>query len=81
MIDVLLKTLEEAKDRVAHATTTQYLDQEPLEDHYTININHGWAKLSEYFSKLDDSPAYYAAVVLHPYLKRYCINSWKYKPD
>jgi len=72
---VLLKVLEEAKDRVAEATTDNYPDQEAVEDHYVININRGWAKLNEYFSKLDDFPAYYAAVVLHSRLKRYCANS------
>lgn len=81
VMDVLLKTLEDIKERFVDATTTQYPDQEPMEDHYAININRGWAKLSEYFSKLDESPAYYAAVVLHPHLKRYCANSWKDQPD
>jgi hypothetical protein len=81
VMDVLLKVLEEAKDRVAEATTDSHPDQEAMEDHYAININRGWAKLNEYFSKLDDSPAYYAAVALHPHLKRYCVNSWKDRPD
>ena len=80
-MDVLLKTLEEAKDQVTKATANNYLDQEAIEDHYAININRGWVKLNEYFSKLNDSPTYYAAVVLHPHLKRYCVNSWKDKPD
>jgi len=80
-MDFLLKVLEEAKERVAEATTVVYPDQEPIEDHYATNINKGWSKLSEYFSKLDDSPAYYAAVVLHPRYKRFCQNAWRDRPQ
>ncbi|XP_014550433.1 hypothetical protein COCVIDRAFT_115467 [Bipolaris victoriae FI3] len=36
-----------------------------------------WKKADEYFTKLDLTPAYYAAVVLHPYYKTYCEKSWE----
>jgi hypothetical protein len=44
-------------------------------------LRGAWAKLSEYSSKLGDSPVYYAACCLHPYYKRYCARSWSDKPD
>jgi hypothetical protein len=49
---------------------------EAPEDHLAINLKAAWRKADRYYSKLDDSPAYYAAVCLHPYYKHYCENSW-----
>jgi hypothetical protein len=49
---------------------------EAPEDHLHINLKAAWRKADGYYSKLDDSPAYYAAVCLHPYYKHYCENSW-----
>jgi hypothetical protein len=43
-------------------------------------LHAAWAKANNYYAKLDDSPAYYAAVCLHPYHKHYCENSWRDKP-
>lgn len=40
-------------------------DNDAPEDHLRINLRAGWHKLSEYYAKLDASPAYYAAVCLH----------------
>jgi hypothetical protein len=34
----------------------------------------------EYYTKLDESPAYYAATILHPYYKHYCDKAWAEKP-
>lgn len=50
------------------------------EDHLAINMRAAWSKARNYYQKLDDSPYYYAAVVLHPYYKRYCDYSWRDKP-
>ena len=50
-------------------------DEAP-EDHLAINMRAAWAKASEYYSKLDLSPAYYAATILHPYYRSYCDKSW-----
>jgi hypothetical protein len=35
-------------------------------DYYTNCLNHGFAKLSEYYTKIDESPFYAAAVALRP---------------
>jgi hypothetical protein len=51
------------------------------EDHLIINLRAAWAKANDYYTKLDHSPAYYAAVCLHPYYKYYCDNSWANKPE
>jgi hypothetical protein len=50
------------------------------EDYLPINLRAAWAKANNYYAKLDNSPAYYAAVCLHPYYKHYCENSWRDKP-
>ncbi|KAF1934736.1 hypothetical protein EJ02DRAFT_489071 [Clathrospora elynae] len=51
------------------------------EDHLSINLRAAWSKAYDYYNKLDDSPAYYAAVCLHLYYNYYCDNSWANKPD
>jgi hypothetical protein len=44
----------------------------------STSINLAWSKLDEYYKKLDDSPAYAAALVLHPqYRLDYFKESWK----
>jgi hypothetical protein len=44
----------------------------------SISINLAWSKLDEYYKKLDDSPAYAAALILHPqYRLEYFKESWK----
>jgi hypothetical protein len=57
-----------------------YDEADAPEDHLPINLRAAWAKANNYYTKLDDSPAYYAAVCLHPYYKHYCENSWRDKP-
>jgi hypothetical protein len=51
------------------------------EDHLAINLRAAWAKANNYYAKLDLSPAYYTATILHPYYKTYCKTSWSDKPD
>jgi hypothetical protein len=51
------------------------------EDHLPINLRTAWAKLDAYYTKLDDSPVYFAATCLHPYYRNYCENSWHDKPS
>ncbi|PZD22821.1 hypothetical protein A1F96_10805, partial [Pyrenophora tritici-repentis] len=41
------------------------------EDHLPINLRAAWAKLNAYYTKLDESPAYFAATCLHLYYKNY----------
>jgi hypothetical protein len=48
-------------------------------DHIHINVRAAWKKANDYYNKLDDSPAYFAATCLHPYYKYYCENSWEHK--
>jgi len=79
--DWLLKLFEERKARVAEATAESYPDQGPIEDHYAINLNRGWLKLKKYFEKLDTTPVYYAAVLLHPLYKNFCKHAWADRPD
>jgi hypothetical protein len=55
--------------------------EEAPEDHLPINLRAAWAKASQYYSKLDHSPAYYAATMLHPYYKNYCETVWANRPD
>jgi hypothetical protein len=54
---------------------------ESPEDHLAINLRAAWTKANEYYSKLDDSPAYYAATILHPFYKHYCDKAWAEKPS
>ena len=54
--------------------------EEAPEDHLAINIRAAWAKINEYYAKLDLSPAYYAATILHPRYKTYCDVAWADKP-
>ena len=63
----------EAVDYNAH-------DEAP-EDHLAINLRAAWAKASDYYNKLDLSPAYYAATLLHPRYKTYCEVAWADKPE
>ncbi|KAI2479352.1 hypothetical protein Ptr902_09563 [Pyrenophora tritici-repentis] len=54
---------------------------EAPKDHLAINLRAAWAKANDYYTKLDLSPTYYAAIILHPYYKTYCETSWSDKPD
>lgn len=54
----------------------------PDHKHILQSIKHGWSKLDGYYGKLDESPAYAAAILLHPehksqFLKRH----WKETPN
>jgi hypothetical protein len=39
------------------------------EHHFSINIKLAWQKLDSYYTKLDNTPLYIAAVVLHPRMR------------
>ncbi|PWO19488.1 hypothetical protein PtrARCrB10_12010, partial [Pyrenophora tritici-repentis] len=41
------------------------------EDHLPINLRAAWAKLNAYYTKLNESPAYFAATCLYLYYKNY----------
>ncbi|KAG9185089.1 hypothetical protein G6011_03036 [Alternaria panax] len=57
-----------------------YNEADAPEDHELYNIRAAWKKLRKYYVKLDDSPAYYTATILHPQYKFYCDNSWMDTP-
>ncbi|KAF2621921.1 hypothetical protein BU25DRAFT_426043 [Macroventuria anomochaeta] len=64
------------------ATAHKSVDYEAInapEDHLAINVCAGCNKLADYYSKLDDSPYYFIATLLHPYYKTYCDNAWREK--
>ncbi|KAI1523728.1 Dimer-Tnp-hAT domain containing protein [Pyrenophora tritici-repentis] len=69
----------EQRVKVYEAVNYNAHDEAP-EDHLAINLRAAWAKANEYYTKLDDSPAYYAATILHPYYKHYCDKAWVEKP-
>ncbi|KAI1665819.1 hypothetical protein L13192_09503 [Pyrenophora tritici-repentis] len=56
------------------------LDKSP-EDHLAINLRAALVKAREYYNKLDLSPAYYTATILHPRYKSYLDAAWADKPD
>lgn len=55
-------------------------DESP-EDHLAINLRAALLKLNKYYNKLDLSPAYYAATILHPRYNHYLDAAWAEKPD
>jgi hypothetical protein len=66
--EFLMDSLEEWK-----ATAEKYPDPE----HFKININLGWAKLNEYYTRLDETSAYYASAILNPVSRwGYFENTW-----
>jgi len=66
--EFLMERLEEWK-----AAAENYPDPE----HFRININLGWDKLNEYYTKLDETPAYYASAILNPASRwGYFKNTW-----
>jgi hypothetical protein len=52
------------------------------EHHFSINIKLAWQKLDIYYTKLDNTPLYVAAVVLHPRMKwRWIEKAWQPRPE
>jgi hypothetical protein len=67
-VELLIKHLDEMKKIYTQASHPEL----------ATSLNLAWAKLDKYYIKLDDSPAYAAAVMLHPsYRLRYFEESWK----
>jgi hypothetical protein len=75
-----LLTYYEQRVNAYEAVNYNEHDESP-EDHIAINLRAAWQKADDYYSKLDDSPAYYAATILHPMYKYYCDKAWARKPD
>jgi len=81
VIPVFETILSSYEERVESYSSVNYNEPSAPEDHIAINLRAAWAKANEYFIKLDDSPAYYAATSLHPAYKHYCDNAWRDKPE
>ncbi|PZD22103.1 hypothetical protein A1F96_11461, partial [Pyrenophora tritici-repentis] len=62
VFETILSSYEE---RVESYSGVNYDEPGAPEDHIAINLRAAWAKANEYYIKLDDSPAYYAATSLH----------------
>jgi hypothetical protein len=62
MMDYLFNTLKLHADAVT-------ADPCDYSDHYQNCINHGFMKLQEYCTKIDDSRFYSAAKALNPYMR------------
>lgn len=60
--------------------SVDYNEADSPEDHLGINVRAAWQKAQKYWEKLDDSPAYYASTILHPYYKFYCDRAWRDQP-
>ncbi|KAI1663485.1 hypothetical protein L13192_12440 [Pyrenophora tritici-repentis] len=69
------------EQRLRQYERVDFEQREAPEDHISINFRAAWEKLNDYYSKLDDSPAYFAACALHPYYRRYCEKAWRDKPE
>lgn len=70
------------EDRVKIYEAVNYNEHdEAPEDHFVINLKAAWAKANDYYEKLDDTPIYYTATLLHPYYSTYCEQVWADKPD
>ncbi|WKT54416.1 Ribonuclease H-like superfamily [Fusarium oxysporum f. sp. vasinfectum] len=55
------------------ATAENYPDPE----YFKVSINLGRCKLNDYYTKLDETPAYYASAILNPFLRwAYFENTW-----
>jgi hypothetical protein len=54
---------------------------EAPKDHLVINLRAANSKACDYYNKLDNTPAYYAATILHPQYKNYCDVAWEHQPD
>ena len=77
----LLRVFEEKKDRVTKAIIEDYPNQDAIEDYFIINLNAAQVKLNDYYLKLNNTLVYYIAVLLYPYFKCFCQNTWKDRPD
>lgn len=76
-MDYLFNMLKERADEVQK---DQDDDTGIFTDYYTHCLNHGFAKLRDYYTKVDASPFYASAVALHPCKKfNYFERVWTFK--
>ncbi|KAF1973754.1 hypothetical protein BU23DRAFT_580220 [Bimuria novae-zelandiae CBS 107.79] len=87
LIDILkplkttIKRLEgRGKSSSFRAITKIILIFKYLLTYYEQRVNI-YKKANNYYSKLDNSPAYYAAIILYSMYKYYCDKAWAKKPN
>jgi hypothetical protein len=74
VFEVLLHKLEQQLEKFDSVNHEEHA--EAPEDHLAINLRAALIKAREYYSKLDETPAYYAATILHPRYKLFCDTVW-----
>ena len=79
VFEVLLHKLEQQLQNYDSVNHEEHA--EAPEDHIDINLRAALILARDYYTKLDDSPAYYAATILHPRYKGFCNAVWATKPD
>ena len=77
----LLRVFKEKKDYITKAIIEDYPNQKAIEDYFIINLNAAQVKLNNYYLKLNNTPVYYAAVLLYPYFKHFRQNVQKDRPN
>ncbi|KAK1914222.1 hypothetical protein P3342_007468 [Pyrenophora teres f. teres] len=70
VFEVLLHKLEQQLEKFDFVNHEEHA--EAPEDYLAINLRAALIKAREYYSKLDETPAYYAAIILHPRYKLFC---------
>ena len=75
VFNYLLRVLESRLQ--SYEDVEYHRHDEAPEDHLPINLRAAIVKARGYYNRLDLSPAYYAATILHPRLKNYCNTVWE----
>jgi hypothetical protein len=81
VIPIFEHLLNEYEQLVTTYEAVDYNAYDAPEDHLAINLRAAWSKLSKYYLKLDDSPYYFIATLLHPYYKTYFEIAWQDDPS
>ena len=68
--------ISDYKTRLLPYESVGYEYEGAPEDYIAINLRAALNKATDYYNKLLDSPAYYAAIILHPRYMNYCDRSW-----
>lgn len=92
-MDFLLEKLEGYRERL-QLNQEDHIDPDLLDkeedtsissdskEHFKTSINQAWAVLNKYYALTDETPAYRAAVILHPQFKMgYFKKTWAFKPS
>ncbi|KAG9387530.1 hypothetical protein A1F94_000422 [Pyrenophora tritici-repentis] len=80
VIPVFESVITELDARLRPYESVNHEPSEAPEDHIPINLRAARRKASNYFTKILQSPIYYAATALHPRYKTYSKRFWRDKP-